>query len=366
MKKVIFISALAIAAAASCTKSDIVDTKFNDAIGFETYLGRDAQTKASVATNFSTAGIYGFYTGSQQWALNGETGDAYVASPKANLWVNDILAFAGTVDPIKYWANADDYYSFLAYAPKGDGNISNFPTGKDEDNNNVDVTNPTITFAVPTALASQTDLLYANVLNTKKPATTGDKVAMSFHHALARLTVNAKAAANQKFGFCIKKITIAGGFHKSDVLTLKDGSWAKAGEPVEATKDEKGNDVPAETYTFYNESANTTALGTSNTDYAKVGDAYSNYLMMIPVDFTDAPATLTVEYTTVYDNVESTVITKTFDVTTNFEQGNAYAINLTFSKDVEAIEFTVSVEDWKPTTTVDGVPQLMRLVRMRM
>ena len=348
MKKVIFISALAIAAAVSCTKSDIVDTKFDDAIGFETYLGRDAQTKASVATNFSTAGIYGFYTGSQRWAVTADqTGDAYVASPKANLWVNDILAFAGTVDPIKYWANADDYYSFLAYAPKGDKNISGMPTGDA-------VTNPTITFAVPTALADQTDLLYANVLNTKKPATTGDKVAMPFYHALARLTVNAKAAANQKFEFCIKKITIAGGFHKSDVLTLKDGSWAKAGEPVEATKDEKGNDVPAETYTFYNESANTTALGTNNTDYAKVGDAYSNYLMMIPVDFTDAPATLTVEYTTVYDKVESTVITKTFNVTTNFEQGNAYAINLTFSKDVEAIEFTVSVEDWQPTTTGDN------------
>ena len=38
MKKVIFISALAIAAAASCTKSDIVDTKFNEAISFESYI----------------------------------------------------------------------------------------------------------------------------------------------------------------------------------------------------------------------------------------------------------------------------------------------------------------------------------------
>ena len=51
MKKTIFISVLALAAAISCTKSDIVDTKFeNEAIGFETYLGRDAQTKASETT----------------------------------------------------------------------------------------------------------------------------------------------------------------------------------------------------------------------------------------------------------------------------------------------------------------------------
>jgi hypothetical protein len=67
MKKVIFISALAIAAAVSCTKSDIVDTKFgNDVIGFESYVGRDAQTKASVETATTLQatgfGVYGFYT----------------------------------------------------------------------------------------------------------------------------------------------------------------------------------------------------------------------------------------------------------------------------------------------------------------
>ena len=355
MKKVIFISALAIAAAASCTKSDIVDTKFgNEVIGFETYAGRDAQTKASVAKNFETAGIYGFYTGSQRWAETADqTGDAYVATPVANLWVNDPLTYAGTVTPVKFWANAEDYYSFLAYAPKGDDNISEFPTRvKNEAGEDIDVTNPTITFAVPTALTSQTDLLYANVLNVQKPSTTGGTIAMPFHHALSRLTVKAKKAESQTFGFCVKKITIAGGFHKSDVLTLKDGSWSTAGNPATST----------ETYTFYDVPANKTELTTTAVDYAtrtvtegeETKTVTDNYLMMIPVNFATAGATLTVQYTTVYDNVESTVITKTIPVTTNFEQGKAYAINLEFSKTTEEIKFTVTVDNWiESTTTTD-------------
>jgi hypothetical protein len=177
---------------------------------------------------------------------------------------------------------------------------------------------------------------------------------MPFHHALARLTVNAKAAADQTFGFCVKKITIAGGFHKSDVLTLKDGSWSTAGTPAAVTEE-----TPATVYTFYNKADNATALTTTATEYAKrtvtegetTKEVADNYLMMIPVDFTSAAATLTVEYTTVYDGVESTLITKPISVTTDFKQGKAYAINLEFSKETQEIKFSVSVEDWQPTTT---------------
>jgi hypothetical protein len=176
---------------------------------------------------------------------------------------------------------------------------------------------------------------------------------MPFHHALARLTVNAKAAADQKFGFCVKKITIAGGFHKSDVLTLKDGSWSTAGTPAAVTEE-----TPATVYTFYNKADNATALTTTATEYAKrtvtegetTKEVADNYLMMIPVDFTSAAATLTVEYTTVYDGVESTLITKPISVTTDFKQGKAYAINLEFSKTTEVITFTVTVDNWDEGT----------------
>ena len=348
MKKVIFISALAIAAAVSCTKSDIVDTKFNEQIGFEAYIGRDAQTKASVvdASNIGTAGIYGFYTGANPWAT----------TSKANLWVNDPLdCEEGTVEPAKFWTNENDQYSFLAYAPKDEDSIV-VPEPNEEGN----VVNPAITYTVDPSIPAQIDLTYAvveNITKAKVDVITGEgagKVPMTFKHALARLTVNAsKSTTEENFDFIVKKITITGGFITSDALTLKTGLWAKNGTPatVNAT-------TPATTYTFYDVPTNKTQLTTTATKYAEHvmdGELPDNYLMMIPVNFASQKASVHVEYTTVYEGEESTTNEADFDVTTNFEQGKAYAINLVFSKKTETIEFYVTVDKWEEGTVgADG------------
>lgn len=347
MKKVIFLAIAAAAALTACSKSEVIDSKYgNDMIGFETYLGRDAQTKASVATTFETAGIYGFYTAGKTWSS--ETGDAFIANPEANLWVDATLKWDGTVEPVRYWTNADDKYSFVAYAPKTGAGIT-AP-------NTEPVTNPAITFAVQSNIPDQIDLLHTAVLNTTKPTGENATVPMTFLHALSRLTVNAKATEGDVFEFRVKKITIKGKFNTTDNLTLATGKWATLGTPA-ATET---------TYTFYNEADNETALTAAGTEYAKHvmdGEAADNYLMMIPTNFSkegepdtngnktypDA-ATLTVEYTTYYAGTESTVNTKEIPVTTNFEQGFAYAINLTFSQDKNnEIKFTVTVKEWDET-----------------
>ena len=364
MKKVIFISALAIAAAASCTKSDIVDTKFDDAIGFEAYIGRDAMTKAYVVDidNIGTAGLYGFYTGGADWT----------DQSTANLWANEALnCTSGTVTNKKYWTNDNDKYSFMAFAPQTNDNLSNISAG-------TDVKNPKVTYAVPTALASQIDLTYANNFNVTKAKvdaiTVEDqkgKVAMPFHHALARLTVKAKDGSDV-FDFDVKEISITGNFNTKGTLTLADGSWS-----VEDA------DKKSETYVFYKHEVEkeVTTEGTTTTvkeyaaydkdnaltgnlrDYAaetKTTDGENaNYLMMIPRKFTtdqDAEgkytnaATITVKYTTYYQNQESTINTATFPVTTDFQQGKAYAINLTFTKETEEIKFFVTVDNWDEGT----------------
>ena len=358
MKKVIFISALAIAAAVSCTKSDIVDTKFNEAIGFESYIGRDAMTKASVvdASNIGTAGIYGFYTGANPWT----------DESKANLWDNAPLnCTAGTVNPAKYWTNDKDQYTFLAYAPQNGAGISEVPENTGEGESQVYVKNPTITYTVDADLPDQIDLTYAIVENITKEevnAITGDhkgQVPMNFKHALARLTVNAsKSSTETNFDFIVKKIEIEGGFITSDVLTLATGLWTKTGTPA----------TEKETYTFYDVAANKTPLETSATKYAehvKDGELPDNYLMMIPVDFskntgTEAEpvypnaATLRVVYTTVYQGEESTDNEVEFAVATNFEAGKAYAINLVFSKKTEEIKFYVTVDYWDDVADDDA------------
>lgn len=364
MKKVIFISALAIAAAVSCTKSDIVDTKFNEQIGFENYLGRPAQTKASVATTIGDgAGIYGFYTAGTDFSV------AEGTASEANLWWNHTLTSTGSVSPEKFWTNDADKYTFLAYAPvvpipennaattltkkfgtteAPDGSLA-VPTGEK-------MTNPTITYNVPAALANQVDLLWAAAKNVTKKGLAEQnvtKVPFQFHHALARLTVNASESTTEKnFDFIVKKIEITGGFITEDVLTLADGKWKANSVPVAVTTENKGT-----TYSFYNNENNPDVLSQEEvTEYAKVNGAASNYLMMIPVNFANQAANLHVEYTTVYQGEESTINKADFAVDTNFEQGKAYAINLVFSKDAKAIEFTVSVENWQPTTgTGDNV-----------
>ena len=189
MKKSIFLSVLALAAVVSCQKSEIVDTKYNEEIGFETYTGRDAQTKATLlygATTLPDAiGVYGFYLG---------TADTWTTSSKANLWVNQSFAKptsgAWTTDNKKYWTNGTDKYTFFAYAPyatngtltKGDGSLV-APT-------TANIADPELTYTVPTALADQVDLIYSKNLNT--PWKDKNDTKLVFNHALSRISVWAK------------------------------------------------------------------------------------------------------------------------------------------------------------------------------
>ena len=347
MKKVIFISALAIAAAVSCTKSDIVDTKFNEQISFETYTGRTAMTKAAETTkaNLTAASLYGFYTGEEGWNT----------SSKANLWnpitlsINNGVVAEFDDDDKRYWANADDMYTFLAYAP--------IATGAEEGGNGLVVStttdegeNPTLTYTVNPDLTKQIDLLYATPVETNKDEVdnAGGKVKLQFNHALSRVTVNAKAAVGP-LEFHIKDITLSGAFYTKASFTLKDPT--KWNYITTATTED-----PAE-YNFYN---NTAAAGTTAavalpedatyknyaSDKVTASNEPNNYLMMIP---TTAAAVLTVKYTTYYMNQESQEFTRTFDITGGFEAGKAYAFNLDFAQTSSEILFSVDVTSW-----VDG------------
>ena len=342
MKKVIFISAIALAAAVSCTKSEVVDTKFNEQIGFETYLGRDAQTKATpVATaDLTQVFVYGYYTGTTPWA----------ADTKANLWSPMTLACNnGTCtvgqNDVRYWANDSDLYTFLAYAP---ATITDVLTVAAEDGKN-----PTLTYNVPSVLTEQKDVLYAV---PQKNRTKGDNgtVALEMKHALSRLTVKAKVNAEAPFAYNVKSVAISGNFNTTGTLVLAEQADAAVWTATPA----------AATYTFYTNAAKATEEGATpltveGVDYAGT----NNYLMMIPTDFSvkneedkyTNTATLTVIYSTYAGGIESRDYTKTFPVNTNFEAGKAYAIALEFVQaENNEIKFSVSVDDWgtENTTTI--------------
>lgn len=330
MKKTIFISVLALAAAISCTKSDIVDTKFEkEAIGFENYLGRDAQTKGAEATLATLKndgiGIYGVYTGTASW--NGVTA--------ANILNNEPLTFDSTKNEwtytnTAYWTNNQDKYSFLAYSPYSE-TAATQPEGK----------SPQVTFAVNDAIASQIDFVYANTkadanganghVNMVRPANNAP-VSLKFQHALTRLSVKAKAyEAYTDFAFNITNISITGDFNTSGTFDLYNGAWISKTPTANKSYDLTG-------------SVNQ-ALTTTEKDFS----ASSNYLMMIPTDFSSKNATLNVTYTITYKGATSNPITKPVAVTKDFVQGNAYSIVLTLQRDeTNAIKFTVdeTITDW--------------------
>ena len=350
MKKVIFLSAIALAAAVSCSKSEVVDTKFeSETIGFDTYIGRDAQTKATIADAASLQvakgggiGIYGFYTATTDWK----------ATTAAKLLSNENLYYADNAwkyDAVKYWTNETDKYTFFAYAPYGNENIV-APTGE--------VADPAITYTVVNDLKQQTDLLYSNnAENVTKTSCTKDgttAVPFQFKHALSRLSVKAKAvmydlsgavvntpAANQKYDniFTITDITLTGKFNTTGTLTLSSGLWT----PVK----------PTATTTYDLVDVASKELNAEFHDFS----ASANYLMLIPTDFSAEgnAANLNVTYTITYAGATSAPITKPLTIATKFEPGKAYSINLILQRDKNnAITFTVeSIEGWGSETGND-------------
>lgn len=357
MKKVIFLAIAAAAVLTACSKSEVIDSKYgNDMIGFETYLGRDAQTKASVADlnalkaeTYSGIGLYGFYTGKEVWG----------SSTTANLWANEKL-YWGTITEegtstdawvytnTKYWTNEDDKYTFLAYAPWNHSTLT-VSTGDD-------VKDPTVVYSVPTELADQIDLLYANdkVNTTKKDNASG--VGLQLKHALSRITV--KASENiDEYSYTIKAISLTGDFNSKGTLKLSDNSWTVA----DADKKEQKYEFLKTTKTAVVVPTPKAAEGETPAVTAYDFAGTNNYLMIIPADFSgeNAEATLSITYSTTFDNHESNDMTKTLPVKTKFEQGKAYALNLVFEPNEDnAITFTVDVTGWDTETQVEiGNPE---------
>lgn len=297
-----------------CTKSEVFGPESgNEQIGFDTYIGRDAQTKAaSYGTNNlpSSVGVYGFYSGASTW----------LATDTPNLWANLQLTNSNGTwsydqNQARYWINNKDNYTFLSYAP--------YATGTGANGNGLVAStgaNPIITYTVPTDMTKQVDLIYSNTNKNIHKPTTGTAVTLHHQHALSRLTVKASAEVDPyAYTFHVKKISITGNFNTKGDLNLYNGSWSNYINKQE-------------TYTFYTntEAANASnALGETEVNYA----GSDKYLMMIPVNFSTTNATLTVEYTALYGGVESGLKTATLPISTNFEKGKAYAITLDFRFD---------------------------------
>lgn len=350
MKKKLFLGLLAAAAVTftACQKDEVINEVPQDQpIEFGTYVGRDAQTKASEQTESTLQGVgfgvYAYYTDTENYTQN---------SPLNFLWDEHVTysdskwGYTNT----KYWPSVTGKkFTFIAYAPANDNiNISNKPSKENEYKGD-----PKFTFTVNETVTSQTDLLYASIKDYSTIATNSVQN-FTFNHALSRIGFSAKPA-NQNDKISITGISITGKFTKNATFNVHSGDFTT---PI--------NNSEAITYNPIVKNVEIT--GSSAVSITEDG----NYIMIIPTDKfkeTDPEQpnnpdniTITVNYTiqiadsNIYGGLSAAVTkqeTGTIDHI-EFQKGKAYNIVLTVSPS-DPIKFGVqTVTNWSnPETNVD-------------
>lgn len=353
MKK-LFLGLLAAAAVTftACQKDEVINEVPQDQpIEFGTYVGRDAQTKASEQTESTLQGVgfgvYAYYTDTEDYTQN---------SLLNFLWDEHVTYSASQwgYTNTKYWPSVTGKkFTFIAYAPANNNNITEKPSKLDLDPYKGD---PKFTFTVNGTVTEQTDLLYASIENYTTIENNGVQN-FTFNHALSRIGFSAKPA-NENDKISITGISIKGRFTKNAKFNVRSGVFTT---PI--------NNSEEITYTPIVK--NDEISGSSPVSITENG----NYIMIIPTEkFKEANPgsptnpdniTITVNYTIQIadNNIKdgyAAAVPKTEIGTIDhivFEKGKAYNIVLTVSPS-DPIKFGVeSVTNWytDPSNPVEDV-----------
>ena len=258
MKKLLFITASALALLASCSsETDSTSTicpnpqTASDAIAFGTYLSKGTNTRAGATGSINTTdqlkasagfGVFAYYTQDKDY-------DA-TADQTPNWMYNQKVAWDNTqsdwmYSPLKYWPNdngtADNKgatgtttskVSFFAYAPfAGDETTGALPTGETSGitafSANTATGHPTVTYKL-SKNGKEVDLLWGTAPANKKYETvTGTDVTVNkvSDDALAPTNINIqKLKTNGKVAFLFKHALAKFGGSKETTKTKPDGS----------------------------------------------------------------------------------------------------------------------------------------------
>ena len=155
-----------------CSSDEVVnDYSPENAIQFGTYVGRDAQGRASVIddTNLGTLGfgVYAYYTDGASFNESSSTPN-FMRNQKVEKTIDGWV-----YDPLKYWPNeSTDKLSFFAYAPyQGTGDAENNLTLSQITNGGI----PKVVFSLNQDVEKQEDLLWAIPhLNVQKQNVNSD------------------------------------------------------------------------------------------------------------------------------------------------------------------------------------------------
>ncbi len=362
MKKNFFLGFIALAAltVSSCSNDADLTLKTPDnAIEFGTYVGRDAQTRASVfeTADMKTAGfgVYAYYTAQSTWA-------DYTLKNTPNFMNNTKVTWnSGTskweYTPVKYWPNnPNDKVSFFAYAPWQENTASSNIT-----------LNPgaaSLDFKVPNDVTKQTDLTWSSsecMDETKQ--SINDQVEFLFKHALARIDFTLQAAVDQTAAggtiaegttITLNKIVLGtetNGFYTNGTLDLTKATATWFGSSLTGRQ--------AFTLVTDNFVPNSYVLDKAHNAQANLIDANGDdYIMIIPQkkDNLSVYVEYTVKTVSNDGNDNSTIENKitTSISSIDFQAGKAYTLNLVLG--MTSVKLEANVEPWdvvNPGTEVD-------------
>lgn len=339
-----FLAMAAIAATGCSSELENAAELKGNAIEFGTYVGRDANSRATVLNEAglqaSGFGVFAYYTGTSD----------YTAAATANFMNNQEVTYSApnwTYSPLKYWPNnPGDKVTFFAYAPYDVA---------------VAQTNGAFTFTVADAVADQKDLTVSDATSNKnltKQAVTG-KVNFNFKHVLSRVGLNVEAmvdvvnddntgdvddstkpngSLDGSTKIKVTKVELIGKFDNQATINLGTSAWSG----VEAPE----GDV---TYTWEAANFDESVADNVTTNKQQLNNA-KNYAMLIPQEVTGLTVKITYDVITTDSNLTGGESKITNVITSapfnfNFEQGKAYMFNLHLG--MTSVKFSASVADWE-------------------
>lgn len=370
-----------------CSQDEAVnDYSPENAIQFGTYVGRDAQSRASVIDKTALQeadkgfGVFAYYTESDNF--NSSSTPNYMWNTHVNM-----SGGAWTYSPLKYWPNnAEEKISFFAYAPyrTNDATTSNITTLPNKDGA------PNINFKVNDEVKNQVDLLWAvdntdglpHTDVTKKDA--GERIQFQFKHALSRIGFNVVAMFDNLNGdntgnadtredngvkpnattIHVKNVKLVGKFYTFGALSLNNGT---ANEPNWINNTIQ---IPANERTFelkydgsnVSNSHFVNDVATNVTNGKQKLNAEDSYIMVIPQQFDsdDNQIKVIVEYdvTTTDNNLQDSKVTVSNTIDSGyfkfgFVHGTSYMFNLHIG--LTSVCFTADVTAWDPNNPEEYV-----------
>ena len=324
------IAAMAALTLVSCSSEDLNslsdNSSKNEAISFDGYLGRSA-----VSVNGSRGSVLeiaDLQKSKDGFGVFGNYSEGTTTAYGENLFKNEQVTYdktksKWTYSPYKYWST-QGHIDFLAYAPYVKG---------------TKLTDSKINFEVVNTVADQKDLLWANAKNQKK---TNNPVKFTFNHALAKIGYAVKkGVTDDNVTITLNKITLAG-----SETDPKVGAFHTTGT-IDLSKDLTNTENQTALWTDCSgEQSFTWSSGFPNVTSSSFS-AGSDYLFVIPQNFSTGKLYVIVDYTISYNDGVTAAMKSTVSsqIVKNFEQGKAYKINLTIG--LTKIDFDVTdVNKW--------------------